>query len=79
MSEFKIDKNVPIPEGRWGKRRKKYPFDEMEVGDSFFIHGGKQESITSIMRHWREKLGHKYTTRSVVENGVKGVRVWRIE
>ena len=31
---FNIEKNVPLPEKnvRW-----KYPFDQMEVGDSFFV------------------------------------------
>jgi hypothetical protein len=31
MSDFKIEKNVPMPKGR-----AKYPWNEMEIGDSFF-------------------------------------------
>lgn len=36
MSEFKIEKNVPVPVS-YTKNNLKYPFDQMEVGDSFFI------------------------------------------
>lgn len=36
--EFQIEKNVAIPSvtGR-GKKESSYPFDDMEVGDSFFV------------------------------------------
>ena len=39
---IKIDKNIPTPEHPWASGKgntthhnRKYPFDEMEIGDSF--------------------------------------------
>ena len=67
-----IEKNVPAPAN---PRRRKYPFAEMEVGDSFFAPNIKISSVTySFARH----PGKKFTARTVTENGVKGFRVWRI-
>lgn len=33
--KFKIEKNIPLPETRW--HYTKFPFDKMEIGDSFFV------------------------------------------
>lgn len=33
----KIESNIPIPEAKRGRIRKKYPFQEMQVGDSFMV------------------------------------------
>ena len=67
--EMKIEKGIPIP-----VKRKKYPFAEMEVGDSFFIE--KKQSTVSVACSWfvREvKPEWGFTCRK--ENN--GVRVWR--
>ncbi len=67
-----IEKGVPIPlQANTPLRR--YPWAEMEVGDSFFapIMPG---SISGQIRNAQRRHGHKYTTRKVCG----GVRVWRI-
>lgn len=70
--ELPIQKGLPTP----NKRLNRYPFAKMEVGDSFFAPLTPSASIlTSARRH----LPKRFTTRSVVENGVRGVRVWRYE
>lgn len=69
---IEIERGIPMPQKVRG-RDAKYPWEKMEVGDSFFVQGrktfGNQASTRSL------KDGKKYTTRK--ENG--GVRVWRLE
>lgn len=72
---FEIEKDKPIPP------RRKYPFEDMEVGDSFFAprddfpHAGDAARVYA--HHRKGKV--KFRTRNVTENGVNGTRVWRIE
>ena len=70
---IKIDQNVPLPQkNTFGAL--KYPFRKMEIGDSFFIPNRSSTGISTDI--YKPK---KFTMRAVTENGVKGVRVWRIE
>ncbi len=72
---FKIDKGIELPPERV---KNSYPWKELSIGDSFFVpnmRSGARQGLQSISaRH-----GIRIAVRSVVENGVKGVRVWRIE
>ena len=70
-SVIEITKGLPTPRGR----RSKYPFRDMEVGDSFFAPGSSVIGIHGCARRHRPM---KFTCRSVVEDGVVGIRVWRI-
>lgn len=76
MTEIKIEKGVPLP-----PRKSKYPFAEMEPGDSFFAKPNEGQSLkqlhNSIMGCARLRLfpGKKFTSRQM--DG--GVRVWRID
>lgn len=73
MNQIKIDKGIPVPTSRWGRARK-YPFGDLEIGDSFFTDT-KQETVGSSVAIYAKFNKKKLTTRS--ENG--GTRVWRIE
>ena len=66
-----ITKGLPAPRGR----RAKYPFRDMQVGDSFFAPGSSVIGIHGCARRHRPM---RFTCRSVVEDGVAGIRVWRI-
>lgn len=73
---FKIEKSIPIPEAR-GRRAKKYPFEQMEVGDSFFVpleEGKSPSAIHASIATAKHRLGINLTTAR--EEG--GIRVWRI-
>ena len=75
MTEIKIDKNVPLPKLR--SPLNKYPWADMQVGDSFFIPQDPatvRASLYSCTKWARIKIA----TRRVTENGVEGIRVWRI-
>ncbi len=73
---IKIDKNIPAPTTGAGAPPK-YPFGEMEIGDSFFIANATGNALISASKNWR-KNGEKYTSRTVTEDGVPGCRIWRI-
>jgi hypothetical protein len=72
---IKIDKNVPIPAG--GKKTK-YPFAEMQVGDSFFLPCDGETERASVLtyakNHRKTTPNFAITTRKV--DG--GLRVWRV-
>jgi hypothetical protein len=65
-----IEKNIPLPTETRG-RKSKYPWDKMEIGDSFYcaskgayVLTARQQKVTS----------HKYACRRERD----GFRVWRI-
>jgi len=67
---MKIDKNIPIP------NRSKYPFAEMEVGDSIFIDKTTtQSSVCQMAYTYGKKNNKKFTSRTEGN----GVRIWRIK
>jgi hypothetical protein len=84
-----IEKGVPIPDGRYTNGgREKYPFRRMEIGDSFFVSDEGRMSgqwlraklytyAASVRKRGVPDL--RITARVVEENGVSGVRVWRVE
>lgn len=68
---FRIEKNIPAPPNR----RSKYPFADMEVGDSFMIPGAATSAkIGSSISYRCIRYGEKYRTSAV--DG--GLRVWRV-
>lgn len=80
--EIKIDKGVPVPPQQVPGRKSKWPWKDMEPGDSFFAAGyaTKAEDGAMVMNGTngrRVAPGTKWCARTRVENGVKGVRVWR--
>ena len=68
---IEITKGLPTPH----RGRTKYPFRDMELGDSFFAPGSSVIGIHGCARRHRPM---RFTCRSVVENGIAGIRVWRI-
>lgn len=86
MPEITIDKNVPLTGGTgYGRSTLKYPWDTMEVGDSFLVipkegeelrYLAQKMSAMSSTRSRMSKTGRAYTTRYRKEEN--GVRVWRV-
>lgn len=77
--EFVVQHGIPLPRPLF---RAKYPFAIMEVGDSFFapckrrVNG--QESVTVAARKFAKSKGMRFASRTLTEDGVRGVRVWRV-
>jgi hypothetical protein len=87
MSSISIDRNIPPPpKGRVFDDSdpnafsiSKYPLNAMAVGDSFFVPGAKSSEFGTKAHVRANIIGRKVTTRTVVEGGVKGVRVWIVK
>lgn len=71
MATVQIDKGIKIPQRSGGPGRK-YPWADMEVGDSFF---STAKSIREQSAHAGKVYGRKFATR---KEG-NGIRVWRVE
>ena len=70
---LKIDKGIPCPSARGTYSL----LGEMEVGDSVFFAGDTALRVRGRVNHYTEKFGYVFRARTVVEDGVKGIRVWR--
>ena len=94
---YDLHKNVPVPKPDKRSppvRRKKYPFEVMEVGDMFFIPAKTKNNLMSLASSKGKTLGRKFATRLTymaesldgwkpAEKGsrgaVQGIAVWRIK
>lgn len=72
-----IEKNIPVPTGRL---HGKYPFDDLEVGDSFLVPSSgngeiqdRRKASSAVHRQTFVLKRGKYITRRV--DG--GIRIWR--
>jgi hypothetical protein len=63
----------------------KYPFRDMQVGDSFWTKASSN-SIRSSASHWSKRLGKIFSVKGETKHGVpnhkalkrdRGFRVWR--
>lgn len=76
MSSIQIDKDVPLP------RPAGYPFSQMKAGDSVFFPCAHRKSALSSLRVKIRlsalNAGASVVTRTVTENGIAGVRAWRL-
>ena len=76
---YAIESGVEIPTNAKPKKEKvaKYPYAEMNIGDSFFVpsgeRGGSLGNICAMNKKMGERLGWKFVARTVEG----GVRVWR--
>jgi len=70
---YKIDKNIPSPTEHHST---KYPWMDMEIGDSIFVEGetGIGPAADSA-RHWGRNNKKRLCSR--IEG--TGVRIWRVE
>lgn len=76
-SKFIIEKNITIPiRKKGGGIAAKYPFDSMEVGDSFLVPCVKEEASSkraAVLVSTKRVPLMSFTTRITT----KGVRIWR--
>lgn len=68
IKTIKIEKGIPMPDFS----RLKYPLDQMEVGDSFFV---LKPTIASSIMSAEARTGFRF--KSKYQDG--GTRVWRVE
>lgn len=91
---YKIQKGVPIPTIKRNMKRRKYPLDEMVVGDFIFVPDKAIKDIASHISATAKQLGSKFQARTITgvqvgdewrpcepdtPGATHGVGVWRIE
>lgn len=67
---FAIDRDIPVPTTHPTTR---YPWREMEVGDSFFVPGKTQREMAGSATGAGGRLGRRF----IVRTERNGARVWR--
>ncbi len=71
---YEIEKNIPVPGDVKIDKRKKYPFDQMNVGDSFFAKNKTARSLSNSSQWHAKKTGKKFTCTTEAD----GARCWRV-
>lgn len=72
--KIEIEKGIPIKNVDRRNAYHKYPWMEMEIGDSFLAKKLRIFSIASSRRNAERKTGFKFACRTV--DG--GTRIWRV-
>ena len=80
-SPFAVEKNRAIPKPTKALVQTRYPWYDLEIGDSFFV---SFEEGPMSLRHLNcppalKAQGYRITRRTVTEDGVLGMRFWRVE
>lgn len=70
---MKIETNVPMPDKKQG-RPVKYPFGDMQVGDSIEF---KEETIRATRAAYMHGKRHGKKLKCIMTDGV--LRIWRTE
>ena len=74
MSDYKIEKKVPVPEYR--TKRAKWPFRKMEIGDSFELPDHEVKNARSSAYQLALRTNMKFIIRKMQDGTF---RCWRIE
>lgn len=76
---IEIDDDIPLKRQFAGKD--KFPFRNLELGQSFFVPTGPERKTFSSVHHYNEILApKKFTSRKWTQpDGAAGFRVWRVE
>lgn len=72
---IEVEKNIPIPNTALVHGNTKYPFNEMEVGDSFKINGSKQNCHSAVAGANHRFPGKRFKVVKTDE----GYRCWRTQ
>lgn len=84
--EIRHDKPVPenVDKRKYGHAI--YPYKELEIGQSFFVLPKNGESIEDAVNrmkrngnHYKKKYDMDFVITQDIENGEKGVGVWRVK
>lgn len=77
MITLTIEKGIPIPARTTrGPTRCRYPFADMEIGDSVFVPETLHNNPRGSLLKQRPK---KFVMRQQIVGDVIGLRIWRIE
>jgi len=73
-----VESDIPLPNRRGGGNfKRKYPWVELKVGDSFIVQRPQAKFGNSVWNA-EQRYGIKLSTRSVMLKGIPHTRVWRV-
>lgn len=72
-----IESDIPVP-GKGKATGLTATLRAMQPGQSAFVTQTTMSNMSGRIANASTRNGGKYTCRTVVENGVKGVRIWRV-
>ena len=75
LCEYKIEENIPFLTAS-SRKQLKYPFEQMKVGDSFFVPRINSTQFSNVLSIHNKSAENKRFASRTVEGGV---RVWRIQ
>lgn len=81
MTAYKILDGIPAPTGR--QQATLYPFETLEIGQSFFIPNAHKRSIQQTCRNWSKRLQRTFVaddymmSAGQIDKADAGVMVWR--
>ena len=70
---YKVEKKIPIPQD--GRHGTKYPFPDMQIGDSIEFDREEYHRVYSAARIYGYRHGKKFSVRA--KDGK--ARIWRVE
>ena len=68
INEVEVSKGVPLP-----LPKKRFPYNVMDVGDSFFVEG----STLQLVCNYNYRAGKRFGKKFIARREDSGVRVWR--
>jgi hypothetical protein len=74
---FAVQKNIPIPKVNHAPKtvRRKYPFEDMDVGDMFFVPEKTTSALGAHISNVAKKLGRRFSSRQTTMKETRGE--WR--
>lgn len=75
-----VEKGVPIPHSSNSSIMSKYPFETMEVGDSFFRPTAQKQMVraqAAVYKRYTPGWDYKTKTVPATKDNPPGVRLWR--
>ncbi len=79
--KVKIESGIPIPLCQGKGNRSKYPWGDMNIGDSFFepLNGRDPKSVMSILQNCKTHFvkSRKSKFKFTIRTAEGGLRVWR--
>lgn len=79
VNTMKVESGIPLVHKQLACKRQ-YPFDTMSIGDSFTVSTDKTRATRMAAIRYKNSTNKDFriTTRTVVENKQKLIRVWRV-
>lgn len=72
-----IETGVPLPTRRARRGEYRYPFAQMRPGDSILCEGNAHNAQKAAYDAG-QRFGWRFASRTVVVNGQKACRIWRL-